>query len=775
MPQANSENTEQGGTPDSVIDDSLFETRLESVYLAEARVYIAGVLMPTTRVTITTTFNRMPEAEIALPAYSDLLYLGEYDRVPVHIFVRETQVECPEFILMFEGFISSTTYVNSALQRSVVVNAVSCLEILNDVHSKMLSQLNDYMEPAYNGAEDVSMFISAPNLVFPNYLLRYGLVHHDQYEDNEPIRFPSDFLENVYAFLQLSHPPKGTGEWEEDPKLGPIQASALTEYFGKHARDLNLLARFERLPYFDKEGSDGKFAWNAGDIVFDGDERATIFPMLYGMQIGYAMGSLASGIINYNNGGGPRTLMDVLAFLVEEMEYEYSVITNPAFHAPEDNGAENVAEKENQEEKERQPGLSEPADKRGRLVSSCLKPLLMDALPPGCNIMYRSMVDNVTAQLTHRGTPTRIRVYNAHSPLALLGAKSNDPLKQVGLIDYYPSKQYEEFDPGEAPKYLRFLTSELLEVEKFCGPTIREVGTPRWLHYMYSEKAIGKNGDPLMLANGEPVDPLKVLKERFLRRQLLLSKYATRRVQISETFDPYVTPGFPGVVYDNESAGFAFAGHVMTVAHTITPTDVSTQVIMDYGRPLSEAAEIEIPNALSFMHNITHKSEPLGEIYQAILGTSGVHLAGTLAMPFSDLVKKATGAESPKDPNNNPKEAYMAKRRNVCTFDRYLKFMDFTAGIGDGPEGPNTPILLYGDFLEKRRPLDVHPTEIIFDPMMSEKEKMIPEQSESPAQASEEKPEEGKQGPLVRVKKGMDPRDMLYLIAKREFSRMIYH
>lgn len=535
------------------------------------------------------------------------------------------------------------------------------------------------------------------------------------------------------------------------------------------------MARFERLPYFDKEGSDGKFAWNAGDTVFDGDKRVTVFPMLYSMQIGYAMGSLASSIINYNNGGGPRTFMDVLAFLVEEMEYEYLVITNPAFHSPEDGGPEDAAEKENREEKERQPGLSEPADKRGRLVSSCLKPLLMDALPPGCNIMYRSMVDNVTAQLTHRGTPTRIRVYNAHSPLALLGAKSSDPLKQFGLIDYYPSKQYEEFDPGEAPKYLRFLTSELLEVEKFCGPAIREVGTPRWLHYMYSEKAIGENGDPLMLANGEQVEPLKVFKERFLRRQLLLSKYATRRIQISETFDPYVTPGFPGVVYDNEGAGFAFAGHVMTVAHTITPTDVSTQVIMDYGRPLSEAAEIEIPNALSFMHNVTHKSEPLGEIYQAILGTSGVHLAGTLAMPFSDLVEKATGAESPKDPNNNPREAYMAKRRNVCTFDRYLKFMDFTAGIGDGPEGPNTPILLYGDFLENRRPLDVYQTEIIFDPVMPEKEKMMPEQSESPTQTSGEKSEEEKQGTLVRVKKGMDPRDMLYLIAKREFSRMIYH
>lgn len=63
----------------------------------------------------------------------------------------------------------------------------------------------------------------------------------------------------------------------------------------------------------------------------------------------------------------------------------------------------------------------------------------------------------------------------------------------------------------------------------------------------------------------------------------------------------------------------------------------------------------------------------------------------------------------------------------------------------------------------------------MFDPMMPEKEKMMPEQSESQMQTSEEKPEEEKQRTLVRIKKEMDPRDMLYLIAKREFSRMIYH
>lgn len=158
-------------------------------------------------------------------------------------------------------------------------------------------------------------------------------------------------------------------------------------------------------------------------------------------------------------------------------------------------------------------------------------------------------------------------------------------------------------------------------------------------------------------------------------------------------------------------------------------------------------------------------------------------MPGACAMTFSDLNEKSLSTESSTDPNNNPREAYAAKRRNICTFDRYLKFMRLKAGLGDGPEGPNTPIMLYGDFLEKRRPLDVYQTEIIFDPVMPEKEQNIPEKKEekkqspqTPSQKAEEKgkEEEQKKAKLVKVKKQMDVRDLLYLIAKREFSKFVY-
>lgn len=811
QPENNSSEEESGAK--GAIGENLFETRLDSIYLTEARVYIAGVLMPVVRVTITTTFNQMPQAEIALPAYSELLYLGEYDRVPVQIFVRETMVECPEFILMFEGFITSATYVNSALQRTISIHCVSFFDVLNDVHVKAMSQLNEFFEPALDGAEDVTLFTAAPNITYPYYFLQYKLVQPGtaDLKEGDTIKYPSDFLESIYAYVQLAHPPAGSNGWEEGPKLGILQQSALSIYYGELFRMLNFLARYERLPWFDKEGSNGKFAWDTDTATFD-PGRATIFPMLYGLQTAYAMNSLARGLTEHGEKGA-QTLMEMLMFLIGEMEYEYIVITNPAYHAP-DNDDEDDAQKTGQtaessaEEKDvPKPGIDEPAEKRGRLVGSCLKPLLMDGLPPGCNIMYRSMVNNVSVQLQHKGSPTRVRIFNAFSPLALLGVSgTQDPLKQFGLIDYYPSRQYQGFNPGGIEPKLSYWKSELLEIEQYCGPWVREVGTPRWLHYMYSNVA-EEGEEPLMEANGQEVEPPLVFKERFMRRQLLLAKYAARQVQVSGMFDPYITPGFPGVVFDNQGAGFAFAGHVMTVAHTITPSDVSTQVIMDYGRPLSEAVEIEIPNALSFMHDITHKPEPLTEIYQTILGTPfmsdksdknqededelarlreafNLRMPGACAMTFSDLNDKALGTESSSDPNNNPREAYNAKRRNICTFDRYRKFMRIPdPGLGVGPEGPNTPLYLYGDFLEKRRPLDVYQSEVVFDPLMPEKEQNIPDKkeeeetaSQTSSQKAEEKAkeEERKKAKLVKVKKQMDVRDLLMQIAKREFSKFVY-
>lgn len=114
-----------------------------NINLLQYRVYIAGILLPTISVNIRCVFNEPPTAEIALPAYPELFSLGEADRVPVHVFVQETMVESPHFILLFEGFIESKVYMNSPLERSVTINAISYFDILNDCKVRFMTQLDD--------------------------------------------------------------------------------------------------------------------------------------------------------------------------------------------------------------------------------------------------------------------------------------------------------------------------------------------------------------------------------------------------------------------------------------------------------------------------------------------------------------------------------------------------------------------------------------------------------------------------------------------------------
>jgi hypothetical protein len=765
---------------------------LENIYLTEARVYIAGILMPTTQATISCTFNRPPQAEISLPAYSELLYLGERDRVPVHIFVRETMVESPRFLLLFEGFITETSYVNSALQRSIGITAVSHFDILNDVQVKFMTQLEDVYNSILDGAKDIVSFIQTNGLVFPLYLFQYGIVAGKGKEEGKPICFPSDYLENIYGYMQLAHAPKdedtevnGT-KWTATPPLKAQHASALAEYYGKQACMLRFLDRFERLPYFDEPGSDGNYAWQTEGAKFNGldGKTATVFPMIYGMQQEAAIGLLTQGA---NNAAQQQSLMELLTYLVEEMEYEYLFITNPAYHGAvksDDKEEENADNKTNNQQTE--SGGESKEEKPAKLVSSCLKPLFTDTMPPACNVMYRPLVDSISMGVGHKGVPTRILVTNTYSQLErITGGAHSSFLSMYGLIDYYPSERYPKFDPDDVgKKYLKFLGTELLPEEKHTGPWVRQLHTPRWFHYL-SAKDYSKQPE-ITLENGEKVPAAKVFKERFFRRQLLNSKYFQRQLQAQCMFDPYITPGFPGVVFDSGDSGFAFAGHVVTVVHTISPSNVSTQVAMNFVRPLHEAASIEIPNPIMSIQQVTHDKEKLGEIYQKLLGVA--------AEQFSDLETLAVDTSSESSPNNNPLEAYTAKRRNIVSFEDYLSFMGFGCTYGNGPEGPQTPLELTGEWLEDRYKLPVYDATVVFDPVIPDAEQNLPVEGASGAEAStasgeesgtastqessaekiQNKAEEQRKARVERTYTEVDVRTLLRSIAEREFSRMVY-
>ena len=169
-----------------------------NVFLSDVRVYIAGVLMPVTHVTVRSGAGQMPEASISLPPCPDLFVVGRMDRIPVHIFVRESVVGSGRLILLFEGAIVSKQYLCLASQREINVSAVSWAAILDDARLEFMTTLDDIVRRSLSGELDKSLASYQFGLQFPLLLFLHGLGAEGT---PEPIRTPVQYLENIYRFI----------------------------------------------------------------------------------------------------------------------------------------------------------------------------------------------------------------------------------------------------------------------------------------------------------------------------------------------------------------------------------------------------------------------------------------------------------------------------------------------------------------------------------------------------------------------------------------------
>lgn len=732
-----------------------------NVFLSDVRVYIAGVLMPVTHVTVRSGAGQMPEASISLPPYPDLFVVGRMDRIPVHIFVRESVVGSGRLILLFEGAIVSKQYLCLASQREINVSAVSWAAILDDVRLEFMTTLDDIVRRSLSGELDKSLASYQFGLQFPLLLFLHGLGAEGM---PEPIRTPVQYLENIYRFIASA------GELEA---VAPFNGSALAGFFRQYARDIRLIQRFESIPFFDraavpdrKREMDGNgqgkeeevTAWHLAKFS---EQTATMFPLVYGMQQGAALAQLAGRAVEASR---KMSMAELLKFLVDELEYEFLVFASPAFHS------------ESPEKKKENPEL------RDRLIASALKPLLFDALPPCCNVLYRSQVLRIEAAEQYSGVPTRVQIRDLHGPLALLTSGVADSvLAQYGLIDYYPSEKFVDFSRGNLQVYEKALGTELLATETHTGPWVAEVGTPRWFSYIR----------PDTLSAGEgTLDVSLEFKRRFCQRQLLHARYLPRTLSCTSMFNPYVTPGFPGVVFDSVDAGFAFAGFVLAVTHDFSAESATTSVEFNYVRMLDEAACVEIPNPLESVQMITHDERYLAPVYRSLLGTEGVaDIAGAEPISYGRMWNENMGEMvEVRHPQTSPLEAYHRQRRNIVGFEDYCTFMGFTVGrIGAGPDGPSTVLELDGDFLSNRKAVELYNVPASSEGQGAAGSEKIrsngddgvelkaatgqEEKAEERTSISEQATAEKADGVKTRF---ADVRELLRRIAKEEFSKSAY-
>lgn len=711
-----------------------------NVFLSSVRTYVAGVLMPTIAVSISASFNASPTARVTMPADPRLFNLGSHDRVPVQIFVKETMVECPNYILMFEGFVAGRSYISIANQREINLECVSFTEVFKDTKLRFMTSIQEQFLSAVPGNNSVAQNIFIPGFMFPTCLFFSGLGLRTQQNGGtvKLITMPTEYLANLLQYME-----------EAATRIAPAgryNDSIVSKYFATLAYNLHFDRRFCWLPYFDLEVEEAenenatgiekpiKGAWEAEGIAERGSETATMFPVLYGVKTSAASSAIMSAL---QTSSTEFSIADLLSFLVEKMEYEFLVIPNPAFQAKgpgEDlglladkersavltaadmggKGPENdtspISQQATEEDITNLVNKYAPDRNCNRLIQFCLKPMFDDTFPPQCNVIFRTQVLSIQASTTFNGVPTRIQVSN-FNPLMTYAAQTgtaNNGIAMFGTVDFYPSAFYGQAliqpDSGRA-----VLSEQLLDIEKYTGPWVHKDTMPSWMYYAF---LVSGNKDVSYI--GKDADQIKKMREQYMRRQLMRAQIMHKQLNVDCVFLPYITCGFPALVYDSGDSGFSFAGNVIAYEHTISAEGMSTSVSLNGVRLLAEAVEAEekdaYPNPINSVHVVTHNVDRLKKVYEAILGTKDITVPGAEPITWKDAKAKwsATVDNVATSPQTNIYEAYKLQRRNIVTFDDYCSFMGLTKSPGGDDEDGNVPVELSNEWLDDRAAIQVY-------------------------------------------------------------------
>ena len=779
---------------------------MDNVFLADTRVYIAGILFPALEISITSTIGQPPSATFTVPADYRLYNVGLNDRVPVLIFQKESYVGSENYILLFEGFITDRLYLNTALQRNITFNAVSIFDILNDVRVRYITGLTDMVKEVTAGNEYKALPGIPTAIPYPLFLFLHGLgapkARKPGVED-QSINYPYEFLDNIYRFIGGNQVQL---DWEgnviEDfPELQQERKSSeLADYFARMAKYYQLSRRFIKIPYYDEQ--EGQGAKKHTD-VWDGEENPKGFPILKGIQ-DKQTAEVLSGHVN-QQAPDTQTTMDVIQQIAAPMDFELAVLSSPPYISGD-------------------PDQKDYYHNKSRLVSTVLKPAFSDTIPPMCNVIFRSQVREINSHVQFKGMPTRIQVNDVNSPVNLMEEQAqgdNDLLLELYMTTMYPMRNIKE---TAIEDYARNkVAMYILDTEEYTGPWIQEVTTPPWWNWTDALK--GSKGDYGYTTPSGKAIPAEVVVRHILdHRQLLMARYLRRKLTVQMTFDPYIIAGFPGVVFDAEETGLSFAGYVTTVNHVISTNSMETTVEFGYVRELSEAKDAALVHPAEFLQDLLQDPQKMTEIYEGILGGafefpnnakaenearkseekaaeannagnasnptkqegndklaqaaaekkknaaeqgkaasqvtagSGVlkslfdykpifGFKGVRAYSYGDLFDKyMQGNDERDDPNKNPSAAYALQRRNICTFDQFLEFSGLTSENGKGPAGEEVPLYINGEYMENRHKVKIYIREKKEEEKRNDKKAAEQSKADAAAQAGQGKPAAGNQG-----------------------------
>ncbi len=244
-----------------------------------------------------------------------------------------------------------------------------------------------------------------------------------------------------------------------------------------------------------------------------------------------------------------------------------------------------------------------------RLANYIIKPQFIFGLPPTCNVLFPSMIEMYAFDENYATQPTRL-YFNDEVLSRLLdvkGAAISESVLSALAVAYPPEADgfqiAKKINPTSTGK--NFL---LFPEEFYKGPVMDRRPLPTWMFFMkQTENAAGKKvtsvdttlGPPPVDPPPDPGSPFSQISDKspdvyhlYAEYEYFRERFSRRQGTVVCKFNPFIVPGFPGVVLDNRASRMDIFCYIKSVEHTLQSRQVQTTVTFTYGRTFQEMFEI---------------------------------------------------------------------------------------------------------------------------------------------------------------------------------------
>lgn len=492
-------------------------------------VYLNGIEIPSPNVSVTMSIDALPVATVTVAPDMNMVQLGKEDRVEVQIFYKDdihTAVEgkAPDFRLLFDGEISGWSYVNAARSRSIQFSCVHASQILETLNPYFITGPNAMVMSGTGAPSGTDIDFIHSGLTLPYSLFFYGFNALDGI-----IKRPYDYIENIFRSCI-------------DIGIAPKLGSAVTStFYSRHMKKLGIPFRFIPSPIIEIEPLADPDALGAFPILkavrsektLDAIYRKTsetglssnIWASIQGVfqQMYYEVLSISTAPIamvemtphSIERGkvlGRPSWKIPDMAKANERAAAEEALFKEAlkdtaaaireewALHSeldPEEQETE--AQKEIDEETKKLlaefRGANQPQMpiRPNFLINHITKPQWLFGVPPACNVIFPSMIQELRFDEDYLNQPTRLYVNDMSVPE--IANISDEWKRSLSAIRYgYPDQVDRELAKrtgglkGSDGNPLVSGKNFLVWPEEFYkGPVSHQADPPKWLLYLKEE------------------------------------------------------------------------------------------------------------------------------------------------------------------------------------------------------------------------------------------------------------------------------------------------